>query len=130
MGSSVWVARAGHNFGYAGAVNALIDQLRQYSDWHAIWILNPDAEPTPNALAELMEYSAATGKGMVGSTILADKSSCRIACRGGLHWSRFTWRTILVGSDDPIDAPVDSGKAGSLFGLRKRRVNVRDTNVP
>lgn len=44
-GSSVWVARADHNLGYAGAINALIDRLRLCSDWHAIWILNPDAEP-------------------------------------------------------------------------------------
>ena len=110
LGSCVWVTRAIHNLGYAGAVNAMTDQLREYSDWHGIWILNPDAEPTPNALAKLTEYSAATGKGMVGSTILDDKSSDRIACRGGLHWSRFTWRTMLVGSGDPIDAPFDSRK--------------------
>ena len=109
-GASVWVARAGHNLGYAGAINALIDQLRQYSDWHAIWILNPDAQPKPNALAELMEYSAATGKGMVGSTIIADEAGGRVACRGGLHWSRFTWQTIRVGNDDRINAPVESAK--------------------
>ena len=47
---------------------------------------------------------------MVGSTILTDKTSDRIACRGGLHWSTLTWRTIRVGDDDPIDAAVDVGK--------------------
>ena len=109
-GSSVWTARASHNLGYAGAINALIDRLRLLSDWHAIWILNPDAEPTPNALAELMRYSAANRKGMVGSTIIADKTSNRTACRGGLHWSKFGWRTLRVGNNDRIDAPVDIGK--------------------
>jgi N-acetylglucosaminyl-diphospho-decaprenol L-rhamnosyltransferase len=108
--SSVWVARGAYNLGYAGAINALVDGLRLCPDWHAVWILNPDAEPTPNALAELMNHSVATGKGMIGSTILADRTSNRIAVRGGLHWNKLTCRSVFVGHNDAIDAPVDTGK--------------------
>jgi GT2 family glycosyltransferase/peptidoglycan/xylan/chitin deacetylase (PgdA/CDA1 family) len=108
--SSVWVVRGAHNLGYAGAINALIARLQLWSEWQAIWILNPDTKPSPNALAELMKYSIATGKGMVGSTIVADKTSTRIACRGGLRWSKLTLGSKFVGYNDPIDAPVDIEK--------------------
>lgn len=111
--SVVWVLRASHNLGYAGAINALVDQLRTRPDWHAIWILNPDAEPAPDALAELAKYSISAGKGMVGSTILPFKTSNRVACRGGLHWSKRTWRTTLIGCGEPIDALIDVGKVES-----------------
>ena len=128
--SSVWVARGAYNLGYAGAINALVDRLRLWPDWDAVWILNPDAEPTPNALAELMKYSIATGKGMIGSTILADRTSNRIAVRAGLRWNKLTCRSVFVGHNDAIDAPVDTGKIRGFFGLCEWRVDVRDPILP
>ena len=73
--SSVWIARASYNLGYAGAINAVVDQLRARSDWNAIWILNPDARPTARALVELMQHAIVAGKGMVGSTLVNDENS-------------------------------------------------------
>ena len=52
--SRVWIACASRNLGYAGAVNAWIEKLEIVTDWGGLWILNPDTEPHPDALAELV----------------------------------------------------------------------------
>ena len=109
-GSSVWLARASYNLGYAGAVNALVDRLSLVPDWGAIWILNPDAVPRPNALAELMAHSITYQKGMVGSTILMNDLEGVIASRAGLHLSKRTRRGISIGRRDRLSKLVDIEK--------------------
>ena len=37
--TAVWIARATHNLGYAGAINAWMTQLHNVSDWDGLWIL-------------------------------------------------------------------------------------------
>lgn len=108
--SSVWIFQAAYNLGYAGAINALIDQLRYLANWEGVWILNPDTTPTPRALAELVAYAKTADKGMVGSTIVPKAAGDRIHCRGGLHWSAWTSRAIALGLNERLDAPVDIAK--------------------
>jgi N-acetylglucosaminyl-diphospho-decaprenol L-rhamnosyltransferase len=100
--SHVWIARAAHNLGYAGAINALIDCLRSVSDWNGVWVLNPDTVPEPCALAELVEHAKIGNKGMVGSTIVDGSDNNKIRCRGGHHWVVSTARAISLGFDDHI----------------------------
>lgn len=108
--SSVWVARATHNLGYAGAINAAIDRLRILSSWDGLWILNPDTRPAPRALAELVGRAKNGAKGMVGSTIVQAGAENIIRCRGGHRWVPLTGRAVTLGLNDRIGAPVDVSK--------------------
>jgi GT2 family glycosyltransferase len=99
--------RSAHNLGYAGAINALIDRLQYVVNWDGVWILNPDTEPDPRALAELVARAKTANKGMVGSTIVPKAAGGRVHCRGGLRWCTVTSRAILLGFDDRVDAPID-----------------------
>ncbi len=63
----VTIAQANDNFGFAGGTNAWIRPLLAEPGWTAVWILNPDTWPEPDALAELVDYAKKRGKGMVGS---------------------------------------------------------------
>jgi N-acetylglucosaminyl-diphospho-decaprenol L-rhamnosyltransferase len=56
-GSRVHVAEMADNLGYPGAINAWLRPLLQIPGWEGAWILNPDTEPTPSALAELLVHS-------------------------------------------------------------------------
>jgi len=121
--SSVWVGCATDNLGYAGGINAWLPQLSSLPGWKGIWILNPDTEPDALALAALVECAEAGRKGMVGSTIL-DTETDEIRCRGGLHWQRFSTRTIAIGlgqrSEFPFDpsaieAAMDSPSGASMY---------------
>ena len=105
--SRVWVARAVRNLGYAGAINAWIKQLQHVQGWDGVWILNPDTVPDPDALAALVARAKVGNKGMVGSTILPYFNRSRVHCRGGLHWSKFTARTVIVGFNDPLNSAPD-----------------------
>ena len=69
--------------------------------WTAIWILNPDTWPEPDALAELVAYAGERGKGMVGSRLMIPGRS-DIASSRGLKWNKLSAR--LTGVD--IFAPV------------------------
>ncbi len=102
--SRIWVACAVRNLGYAGAINAWIKQLQHIPGWDGVWILNPDTVPDPDALAALVAYAKTGNKGMIGSTMLPYPNRSRIHCRGGLHWSKFTARTVIVGHNDPLDS--------------------------
>lgn len=105
--SRVWIARATENLGYAGGINAWINQLRPIKDWEGIWVLNPDSEPEPRALEALVERSIKGNKGMVGSTILPSNSPDFIHCRGGHHWRKFKTSTAIIGFRDPLNSPFD-----------------------
>jgi GT2 family glycosyltransferase len=105
--SRVWAACAVRNLGYAGAINAWIKRLQHIPSWDGVWILNPDTVPDPDALAALAAYAKTGNKGMIGSTILPYPNRSRIHCRGGLHWSKFTARTVIVGYNDPLDSTPD-----------------------
>lgn len=102
--SRVFIGCATGNLGYAGGINAWLNQLWKVGGWKGLWILNPDTEPEPMALAALVERAETGNKGMVGSTILEDD---HVRFRGGLHWQRLASRGIAIGLGERLDTPHD-----------------------
>lgn len=125
--SHVWIGCATDNLGYAGGINAWLEQLLHVSGWKGVWILNPDTEPDPSALEALVLHAELAKKGMVGSTILeSDKPDC-VRFRGGLHWQRFTARGVAIGLGDRLDdapdvraieAAMDGPSGASMYATR------------
>lgn len=105
--SRVWVGCASDNLGYAGGINVWLYMLKPISGWKGVWVLNPDTEPTANALAALVERAEAGGKGMVGSTIFDTGRRDEVRCRGGLRWEKLTARTVAIGLGEPLDLPTE-----------------------
>lgn len=104
--SFVHVAEANENFGYAGGVNLWLRPLMKADGWTAAWVLNPDTEPRPDALAELAAASAARGKGMVGSLIVHDDDPSIIAMRG-IGYKKWIGRAISVGREEKVAVEPD-----------------------
>ena len=104
----MWInlAETWENLGYAGGVNAWLRPLLAVPGWRGAWILNPDAAPTPRALAELVSHAATRHKGMVGSRLLPHAESVRIHSRG-LAWRKLIARTEAVDYHAPCGQPVD-----------------------
>ena len=122
----VWVARAWHNLGYAGGINTWIEQLRNNPGWDALWILNPDTRPYPNALAALVQRAIASDKGMISSTIVPNDRRDFVHCRG-LGWNKFLARAVCIGYQEPvfehcdidaIEASMDSPSGASMYVTR------------
>jgi N-acetylglucosaminyl-diphospho-decaprenol L-rhamnosyltransferase len=97
----VIIGQALDNSGFAGGTNAWLRPLLAEPGWTAVWILNPDTWPEPDALAELVDYAKKRGKGMVGSRLMIPGRS-DIASSRGLKWNNLSAR--LTGVD--IFAPV------------------------
>jgi GT2 family glycosyltransferase len=106
-GAKVTIGCADANLGYGGGVNAWLRRLMTQPGWNGVWILNPDAEPAPDALAALVARAEAGAKGMVGSTILESGSQEVIRFRGGIQWRKFTARCAAIGLGERLDARVD-----------------------
>ncbi len=122
----VHVAEMPENLGYAGAVNAWLRPLLQRPGWRGAWILNPDTEPTPSALAELVDQAARRAKGMVGSRITVGPGSNMVRTRG-LAWHKLTARTIAVDRDvcaavepdaEDVEARLHAPCGASLYVTR------------
>ncbi|OKO90688.1 hypothetical protein AC629_04325 [Bradyrhizobium sp. NAS80.1] len=105
--SRVWIGRATQNLGYAGGINVWIERLLPISAWQGFWILNPDAEPEPDALHELVERAVAGKKGMVGSTIVPAANRNYVHCRAGHRWRKLRTSLALIGLGEPINGPID-----------------------
>jgi len=105
--AAVTLGCARSNLGYGGGVNAWLRPLMNREGWKGAWILNPDAEPAPDALAALVARAETGGKGMVGSTILEAGSAEVIRFRGGLRWRKLSTRCVALGLGDRLDAAFD-----------------------
>ena len=105
--SNVWIGCASENLGYAGGINAWLQQLQRLSGWKGIWVLNPDTEPQEGALGALVERAETGRKGMVGSTILDIDKGDKVNCRGGVLWQRCATRTVAIGLGEPLNSPHD-----------------------
>lgn len=97
--------RASGNLGFAAAVNEVLAAVRDRPDWSAVWILNPDTEPQPDALTRLMDHAARGDYGIVGARLLV-KHSGRVQLYGG-RWRRWLGRGFNIGLGREADAPVD-----------------------
>jgi N-acetylglucosaminyl-diphospho-decaprenol L-rhamnosyltransferase len=135
-GAHVTIGQARDNLGFAGGTNAWVRPLLAQPSWTAVWILNPDTFPEPDALAELVDYAERRGKGMVGSRLMipgrSDVSSSR-----GLKWNKLS--TTLIGLDmlapvtpapDPEDVEqrMDSPTGPSMYVTREciERIGLMD----
>jgi N-acetylglucosaminyl-diphospho-decaprenol L-rhamnosyltransferase len=102
----VAIGQGRDNFGFAGGANAWVRPLLSEPGWTAVWILNPDTWPEPDALAELVSYSRKRGKGMVGSRLMIPGRS-DIASSRGLKWENLTSRLVGVDMFAPISPDPD-----------------------
>ncbi|MGH6856136.1 MAG: glycosyltransferase family 2 protein, partial [Methylocella sp.] len=79
----------------------------QIPGWEGAWILNPDTEPTPSALAELVAYSVRRGRKMIGSCTTPTAYPGRVHSRG-LAWRKLAAKTLAVDYHAPIAPEPDS----------------------
>jgi N-acetylglucosaminyl-diphospho-decaprenol L-rhamnosyltransferase len=114
------------NLGYAGAINAWLRALLELPGWHAVWILNPDTEPTPSALLELAKYAKTHEKSMVGGRIVDPSKPGEVAIRG-LRWNKIAARTTAVDrrtsvaiepNSTIVEAQLDAPSGASLYVTR------------
>ena len=105
-GQIVEALRAADNLGFAAGVNATILRLATYPAWSALWVLNTDTEPEPEALAALVRKAAFDPSyGIVGSRLVLFGTG-QIQAYGG-RWRKYTARGFNIGLHRPADAPVD-----------------------
>jgi N-acetylglucosaminyl-diphospho-decaprenol L-rhamnosyltransferase len=125
-GTLVTIGQARENLGFAGGTNAWVRPLLAKPGWTAVWILNPDTYPEPDALAALVDYARKRDKGMVGSRLMIPGRS-DIASSRGLKWNKLS--TTLIGLDmfapvspapDPEDVErrMDSPTGPSMYVTR------------
>lgn len=103
-GQRVLLHRASGNLGYAGGINAVIDRIASDPSWSAIWILNPDTEPEPDALAALVRKLADGHYGIIGSRMVL-KGEGHVQMYAG-RWRPWLARGYNIGRGRPVaDVP-------------------------
>jgi GT2 family glycosyltransferase len=88
--------------GFAGGVNVGIRETPQADAW---WILNPDTEPAPRALARMLERLQAGDCDAVGNSLHFPDG--RVQSHGG-RWRMALARAVSLGYGTPVDASVDA----------------------
>ncbi|RYG56001.1 MAG: glycosyltransferase family 2 protein, partial [Alphaproteobacteria bacterium] len=90
-GQTVRVVLAPSNLGYAGGVNLCLATSPDADAW---WVLNPDTQPDPNALASQVERLTAGDCDAVGVTVYL--AADRVQSHGG-RWSSWLARAESLG---------------------------------
>jgi N-acetylglucosaminyl-diphospho-decaprenol L-rhamnosyltransferase len=101
----VHVYMAKGNIGFAGGVNVSIRQSEHDLTWSAVWLLNPDTEPAPDALLAMVNRAWRGGYAVVGSRMVF-QSSGRVQLYGG-RWRPLIARGFNIGLNSPQDADAD-----------------------
>jgi N-acetylglucosaminyl-diphospho-decaprenol L-rhamnosyltransferase len=101
-GQSVRVLDAGSNLGYAGGVNRAIAAAPDADAW---WVLNPDTEADPGALAALVARVEVSDCDAAGCTIHFPDGM--VQTYGG-HWRPWLARAVSLGHGASLSAPVDA----------------------
>ena len=123
---AVHVGESCENGGYAGGVNAYIEALLPHPGWPGVWVLNPDTEPAPGALRELVDHAARRGCGMVGSRLVSPESPDLVQNRG-LAWRKWRAATIAVDRLAPgalrpaaeaVEQRIDAPSGASIYVTR------------
>ena len=104
--------------------------------WSGIWILNPDTEPEPQALSELLRYAEANHRNMVGSRI-TPRLRLDLVHNRGLAWRK--WRALTLPVDlhtpavvnppsEDVDRRLDLPSGASLYVTRRciERIGLMD----
>ena len=104
-GQRIDIYRSRHNLGFAAGVNLTIRQIESDHGWSALWLLNPDTEPAPEALGALVERAAAGDYAIVGSRLVF-KDTRRVQAYGG-RWRALLARSVNIGMFAPEDAATD-----------------------
>ncbi len=73
--------------------------------WDAIWILNPDTEPDPDALAALVAKSREKDYAIIGSRLLVKRTG-RVQLYGG-RWRPWIARGFNIGFNAPSESTPD-----------------------
>ena len=105
-GQPVLAVEAADNLGHGGGVNLALAAIAEAPGWRGVWILNPDTEPEPEALARLVEYAEAGGYGLVGCRLVLSAEGI-VQMRGGT-WRPLVGRGRSLGWGEPADAAADS----------------------
>lgn len=103
-GQSVTPILAAANLGYAGGVNVC---MTRYPDADAWWILNPDTEPHPAALAALVERLERGDCHAVGGIVHGADGVVQLT--GGL-WQLRLARAVALGTGSRVEAAVDEAE--------------------
>ncbi|WP_293454375.1 glycosyltransferase family 2 protein [Phenylobacterium sp.] len=101
-GQSVRLVLAPGNLGFAAGVNL---GMASTPDAEAWWILNPDTQPEPEALAAMVDRLDRGDCGAVGCTLFREDG--RIQSYGGA-WRRWLARPISLGKGRDADAAIDA----------------------
>ena len=99
------VHRARDNLGYAGGVNAMIDQIAGDPNWTDLWVLNPDTTIHPDALAKLVAYADDPAYGIVASRLMSADSG-QVEVYAG-RWRKWMARGFNLGLGRPGDEMPD-----------------------
>jgi GT2 family glycosyltransferase len=103
-GQPVSLHLAPGNLGFAGGVNFCMGKAPAAD---AYWLLNPDAEATPSALALMVERLSRGDCSIVGHDLILPEGV--LASRGGGRWARWTARAISLDHGLPRDPqPLDA----------------------
>jgi len=103
-GQAVRAVDGGDNLGFAGGVNRC---LRESPDADAWWILNPDSEPEPGALAAKVGRLVCGDADAVGCTVYL--SDGLVQSHGG-RWMAWAARAESIGFGSRLEAGVDAGE--------------------
>lgn len=107
-GQPVRILCPGGNLGYAGGVNRAIVDSRATPGRDGVWVLNPDTEPEPDALAALRAHAAGGPHGPYGivGCRLVLRATGRVQLYGG-RWRKWLARGYNIGLHAPADVRPD-----------------------
>lgn len=105
VGQPIQVIQARENLGFAAGVNLTLKRFAPVGGWSAVWLLNPDTEPDPDALSALVARSRESGASIIGSRLVLS-SSQQVQLYGG-RWRPWLARGLNIGLGSPKDAPVN-----------------------
>lgn len=100
-GQAVRAVLAGGNLGYAGGVNVCLAQTPDADAW---WVLNPDTQPAPDAMALQVARLAVGDCQAVGSTIHLPDG--RVQSHGG-RWRPWLARAVSIGHGSALSTLPD-----------------------
>lgn len=100
-GQAVRAVLAPVNLGYAGGVNLCLRETPLVDGW---WVLNPDTEASPTAMAALVDRLSQGDCEMAGGTIHFPNGT--VESRGG-RWRPLLCRAVSIGYGSHVDSQVD-----------------------